>query len=72
MKKVILILLMLSMLLFVTGCAPGRGEVVDETERNNSNIVRYEKLLASDELSPRERRTVQWYLDAAIAWRDSQ
>ncbi len=71
MKKIMLIVLMVTML-FVTGCAPGVGEEMTETERINSNIARYEKLLASDELSARERRTVQWYLDAAIAWRDSQ
>ncbi len=73
MKKTVLIVLMVLMLLLVTGCAPGRGvEEMTDTERNNQNIARYEKLLRSDELSARERRTVEWYLNAALTWRDSQ
>ncbi len=72
MKKTVLIVLMVLMLLLVTGCAPGVGEEMTETERNNQNIARYEKLLRSDELSARERRTVEWYLNAALTWRDSQ
>ena len=70
MKKILLIVLML-LLLFVTGCDAG-DEILSESERNNNNIARYERLLASDDLSAMERRTVEWYLEAAITWRDSQ
>lgn len=73
MKKIILIFLMLLLLLSVTGCGPEFGdEALSDYERNEKNIERYEKLLASDELSARERRTVEWYLEAAKDWRDSQ
>ena len=71
MKKVLLIVLLLTML-FVVGCeAYGTEQVGSEYDRNNQNIERYERMLASGELSARERRTVQWYLDAAIEWRDN-
>ena len=70
MKKILLIVLML-LLLFVTGCDAG-DEILSESERNNNNIARYERLLASDDLSAMERRTVEWYLESAITWRDSQ
>ena len=73
MRKIILISLMVLLLLSLTGCGPEFGdEALSDYERNNKNIERYEKLLESDELSARERRTVEWYLQAAKDWRDNQ